>query len=90
MTSVTGSKPNISGNLRLTGGSAYHNAVTDGKDIGVWDWSCYNNETAAALAGNFTQALQAMSCTNGVATPAAPSKLVLMMAGNYVLQSSGN
>src|ERR1017187_2423852 len=46
-TSVSGTDPNISGtpgtgNLQLTSGSAYHNAGTDGNDIGVDDWGCYN------------------------------------------------
>lgn len=60
-TSVSGSDPEISGvpgtgNLQLTGGSAYHNAGTDGNDIGVWDWTCYNAEIAAALAGTYSAA----------------------------------
>jgi hypothetical protein len=53
-TSVTGTSPNLSGNFQLTGASAYHNAGTDGKDIGVYDWTCFNAETNAALAGTFT------------------------------------
>lgn len=50
-TSMTGSDPNIGGNLQLTNGSTYHNAATDGRDIGVWDWANYNNDTANAIAG---------------------------------------
>jgi hypothetical protein len=38
-------------NYQLEGTSPYHNAGTDGKDVGVWDWNCFNNRTAAALAG---------------------------------------
>jgi hypothetical protein len=52
-TSISGTSPNYSGNFQLTSGSAYHNAGTDGKDIGVWDWTCLNNDSAAALAGTF-------------------------------------
>lgn len=53
MTAVTGSDPDLTGNFQLTSGSAYHNAGTDGKDIGVWDWSVFNARTANALAGTF-------------------------------------
>lgn len=41
------------GNFQLLNTSAYHNAGTDGKDIGVWDWTCLNNDSTAALAGTF-------------------------------------
>jgi hypothetical protein len=45
---------NFSGaNYQLLISSPYHNAGTDGKDIGVWDWTCLNNDSAAALAGTF-------------------------------------
>ena len=43
------------GNYQLTSGSAYHNAGTDGKDIGVWDWTTFNTETTNALNGNYPQ-----------------------------------
>ncbi len=52
-TSYSGTNPNLTGNFQLTSGSAYHNAGTDGEDIGVWDWTCLNNDSAAALAGKF-------------------------------------
>jgi len=52
-TSITGTSPNYSGNLRLTGASPYYRAGTDGTDIGVWDWTCLNNDSAAALGGTF-------------------------------------
>lgn len=41
------------GNYRVLSSSPYHNAGTDGKDIGAWDWSCLNYDWAATLAGNF-------------------------------------
>ena len=45
---------NFSGaNFQLLNTSPYHNAGTDGNDIGVWDWICLNNDSAAALAGKF-------------------------------------
>lgn len=52
-TSVSGTTPALTGNFQLTSGSPYHNAGTDGKDIGVSDWTCLNNDVAAALAGKF-------------------------------------
>jgi hypothetical protein len=52
-TSYSGTDPNLNGNFQLTSGSAFHNAGTDGRDIGVWDWTCLNNDTAAALTGSF-------------------------------------
>ena len=42
-----------SANYQLLSSSPYHNAGTDGKDIGVWDWTCLNNDAASALAGTF-------------------------------------
>ncbi len=42
-----------SANYQLSATSPYHNAGSDGKDIGVWDWSCLNSDSAAALAGTF-------------------------------------
>ncbi len=45
---------NYSGaNYQLTTGSPYHNAGTDGKDIGVWDWTTFNTDTSNALNGIF-------------------------------------
>jgi len=52
-TSYSGTDPNLTGNFQLTSGSAYHDTGTDGKDIGVWDWTCLNSDSAAALAGKF-------------------------------------
>ncbi len=52
-TSYSGINPNLTGNFQLISSSVYHKAGTDGKDIGVWDWTCLNSDTAAALAGNF-------------------------------------
>jgi hypothetical protein len=43
------------GNYQLTNASPYHNAGTDGKDIGVWDWTTFNAETSNALAGHYPQ-----------------------------------
>jgi hypothetical protein len=43
-----------SGNYQLTSGSPYHNAGTDGKDIGVWDWTTFTADTANALNGTFS------------------------------------
>ena len=51
--SYSGTDPTLPGNLQLQSTSRYHNAGTDGKDIGVWDWACLNNDSAAALVGNF-------------------------------------
>ena len=42
-------------NYQLLNSSAYHNAGTDGKDIGIWDWSTLNTETNNALAGRYPQ-----------------------------------
>src|SRR5208337_3941119 len=55
-TSYSGTDPNLTGNFQLTSGSAYHNTGTDGKDIGVWDWTCYNATTTAAAAGTYSSA----------------------------------
>jgi hypothetical protein len=41
-------------NYQLTSGSAYHNAGTDGKDIGVWDWTTFSTETTNAVNGNYS------------------------------------
>jgi hypothetical protein len=61
-TSYSGTDPDLSGNFQLTSGSAYHNAGTDGKDIGVYDWTCYNATTAAAAAGDYTPASMPSGC----------------------------
>jgi hypothetical protein len=42
------------GDYRLSSGSAYHNAGTDGKDIGLWDWAIFNNDITNALNGAYT------------------------------------
>ena len=52
------------GNYQLLSSSPYHNAGTDGKDIGVWDWSCLNFDTAAALAGKFVPSSGCSSTAN--------------------------
>jgi hypothetical protein len=52
-TGYLGTDPNLSGNFQLTSSSPYYRAGTDGNDIGVWDWTCLNNDSAAALAGKF-------------------------------------
>jgi hypothetical protein len=52
-TSVTGTDPALSGNFQLTSSSPYYHAGTDGKDIGVWDWTTFNTETTNALNGNY-------------------------------------
>ena len=62
-----------SDNYQLAGGSPYLNAGTDGKDIGVWDWTCLNAETAAALAGTFTAAT--------FCGPAPPTNVSAITAG---------
>lgn len=38
-------------NYQLLSSSRYLNAGTDGKDIGVWDWSTWNTAIANALSG---------------------------------------
>ena len=50
-TSSTGFTNYSGGNFQLTSGSKYHNAGTDGKDIGVWDWTTFNADTTNALSG---------------------------------------
>jgi len=39
------------GNYQLLATSPYHNAGTDGQDIGVWDWTTFNTKTTHALTG---------------------------------------
>jgi hypothetical protein len=56
-TSISGISPNYLGNLSLTNASPYYRMGTDGEDIGVWDWTCLNNDSAAALAGTFVPGL---------------------------------
>jgi hypothetical protein len=41
-------------NYQLTNVSAYHNAGTDGRDIGVWDWTTFITETTNAVNGNYS------------------------------------
>src|SRR5487761_540751 len=46
------SSTNLAGaNYQLLPSSPYHNAGTDGNDIGVWDWSTWNTATAHAVSG---------------------------------------
>jgi hypothetical protein len=45
------------GNFQLTSRSRYYHAGTDGKDVGVWDWTCLNGDSAAALAGKFVPSI---------------------------------
>jgi hypothetical protein len=52
-TSITGIAPAYNGNFQLLSSSPYHNAGTDGKDIGVSDWTCLNNDVNAAMTGVF-------------------------------------
>ena len=47
LTSVAGT------NYQLLPSSPYVSAGTDGKDIGVWDWSTWNTATANAVSGIF-------------------------------------
>lgn len=45
---------NTSGtNYQLLSSSPFHNAGTDGNDLGVWDWSTWNRATAGAVSGIF-------------------------------------
>ena len=74
-TSVSGTSPNLSGNFQLTGSSPYYHAGTDGKDIGVWDWTCLNNESAAALAGTFVPSVGCAS--SGALPPQPPTNLIV-------------
>lgn len=43
------------GNYQLLNTSPYHAAGTDGRDIGVWDWTTFSTETTNALKGISTQ-----------------------------------
>jgi hypothetical protein len=62
-----------SANYQLLATSPYHDAGTDGKDIGVWDWACLNADSTAALAGDF---VPNSGCTfSGDLLPAAPTDL---------------
>jgi hypothetical protein len=60
-------------NYQLQASSPYHNAGTDRKDIGVWDWACLTNRTAAALAGKFDPGSGCSAITSGTIEP--PSDL---------------
>lgn len=55
-----------SANYQLLSGSPYHNAGTDGKDIGVWDWVCLNYDSAGALAGEFVPSSGCGTTTGGL------------------------
>ena len=81
-TSITGAAPNYSGNFQLSSNSPYHNAGTDGKDIGVWDWQCLNKDISAAQAGTFVPSTQGCGAianskaTSGTSSPIqAPTNL---------------
>lgn len=74
-TGISGTDPNYTGNFQLLSSSRYHNAGTDGKDIGVWDWTCLNHETAAALAGNFVPVPGCAVGGNLPPPPEAPTDL---------------
>jgi hypothetical protein len=52
-TSYSGTNPNLTGNFQLLNSSPYHNAGTDGEDVGVWDWSVFNVKTTNARSGIF-------------------------------------
>lgn len=78
------------GNYLLTGGSAYHNAATDGKDIGVTDFTCLNSMVAAAIAGTYTE-LTAL-CVNPqpvISTISLPSGTVSVSYNQTVAATSG-
>ena len=62
-----------SANYQLLNSSPYHNAGADGKDIGVWDWTCLNNDTAAAIAGKFV--LSSGCALSGKLLPQPPTNL---------------
>ena len=66
----------VSANYQLLSGSPYHNAGTDGKDIGVWDWTCLNNDSAAALAGKF---VPSSGCALSVNLPPQPPTKVTVV-----------
>ena len=64
-------------NYRLLTSSTYHNAGTDGNDIGVWDWTCLNNDSAAALAGTFVPS--AGCALSGNLMPQPPTNLTVVI-----------
>jgi hypothetical protein len=41
------------GDYQLLNTSPYRNAGTDGRDIGVWDWTTFTTKTANALSGEY-------------------------------------
>lgn len=65
-TSTSGTDPNLAGNFQLAANSPYHNAGTDGKDVGVWDWATLNAETTAALNGTFPTSVTPIVFSGGV------------------------
>jgi hypothetical protein len=66
-----------SGNYQLLSGSPYHDAGTDGRDIGVWDWTCLNNDSAAALTGKF---VPSAGCALSVSLqPQPPTNLIVVV-----------
>jgi hypothetical protein len=71
---ILGAAPDYSGNFELLSTSPYHAAGTDGKDIGVWDWTCLDADTSAALTGKFVPG--ADGCSASASTiPIAPANL---------------
>jgi hypothetical protein len=52
-TSYVGTDPDLEGNFKLLSTSPFHDAGTDGKDIGVWDWACLMSTTLVAGSGNY-------------------------------------
>jgi hypothetical protein len=67
-TEITGTPPNYTGDFQLMSDSLYHNAGTDGKDIGVWDWDCLNKDIVAAQAGTFVGGADGCGATSIPAT----------------------
>jgi hypothetical protein len=65
------------GNYQLTNASTYRNAGTDGKDIGVWDWTTFNAETNNALNGNYP-ALSSKSPAIPSTPPTPPPSLSII------------
>lgn len=78
-TSYSGKDPTLSGGFQLTGGSPYHNAGTDGKDIGVWDWTCLNNDSTTALAGNFVPSVGGCAFSGNNLPPLPPTNLTVLV-----------
>jgi hypothetical protein len=70
------------GNYQLSGNSPYHNAGSDARDVGVWDWTCLNYNSAAALAGKFIPrhgCTTGETITGGSSPPEPPSGLSVVI-----------